>query len=309
VENNKTTPKISVVMPVLNCEEYLSQAIESVINQSFQDFEFLIIYDDSTDNSLEIIESYALIDPKIKIIKGDNEGISGALNKGFDVSKGKFIARIDADDICMHDRFKDQIKYLIENDLDICGSHSILINNLESAKGFFIAPISHDSCTLALAFEVPFQHSSVIIKKDFIDKYDLRYRSSEIIKAEDYDLWIRMHKKGAKFGNINKALIKYREVDNSLSRLNNKNLLRDTKLLSNNFFKLNYDYILNNVETILKESNAKERILVARFLINNLIMLRFKKLSLLKHIKFKEIIYVTISEILKRFRFIQSKFS
>lgn len=309
MENYKITPKISVVMPVFNSEEYLSTAIESVIDQSFEDFEFLIIYDDSNDKSLKIIESYALIDPRIKIIKGDNDGISGALNKGFDFSKGKFIIRMDADDICMNNRFKEQLKHVIENDLDICGSHSIIINNLGCANGFFTAPISHDSCTLALAFEVPFSHPSVIIRKDFIDKHYLRYRRSKFIKAEDYDLWIRMHERGAKFGNNNKALIKYRVLDNSLSRLNTKNVMRDTKVLSNNFFKLNYDLNLKNVESILAQSNSKERILVGRFLVTNLTRLRFKKICLLKYIRFKEIIYVVISEILKRTRFFLSKFS
>ena len=100
MNNNKILPEISVVMPVFNSEKYLSIAIESVIEQSFENFEFLIIYDDSYDNSLEILESYAKVEPRIKIVKGNNEGISGALNNGINLSDGKFIARMDADDIC-----------------------------------------------------------------------------------------------------------------------------------------------------------------------------------------------------------------
>ena len=309
MNNNKILPEISVVMPVFNSEKYLSIAIESVIEQSFENFEFLIIYDDSYDNSLEILESYAKVEPRIKIVKGNNEGISGALNNGINLSEGKFIARMDADDICEKDRFKEQLNYIKKNDLDICGSHSILINNLGHENGFFIAPITHDSCSLALAFEVPFMHPSVFIRKYFLDKHDLRYRKSEFIKAEDYDLWIRMHEKGAKFGNNDQVLIRYRVLDDSLSRLNNKKVIKDAKLLSNNFFKANYDLNFKNIDSIIEVSNSKERLLVGKFLITNFLKCRYKQIGVIKYLSFKDIIYILISEILKKIRFAIAKLS
>ena len=104
---NIKQPKITVLMPVYNAGKYLREAIDSILNQSFSDFEFLIINDGSTDNSKNIIESYN--DQRIKFIENDkNSGVIFSLNRGLDLAKGGYIARMDADDISLRDRLKIQ---------------------------------------------------------------------------------------------------------------------------------------------------------------------------------------------------------
>ena len=106
-----TQPKISVLMPVYNCEKFLKKAIDSILNQTFDNFEYIIINDGSTDNTLNIIKSYK--DKRIKIINNSkNLGISRSLNKGIRQAKGEYIARHDSDDISDLNRFKLQLEYL-----------------------------------------------------------------------------------------------------------------------------------------------------------------------------------------------------
>ena len=104
---------ISVVMSVYNSEKYIIEAIESVLSQTFNDFEFIIVNDGSTDNSLSLIKS--INDPRIKIIDQENKGLSKALNIGINIAKGKYIARLDADDIALPTRFEKQYKFLENN--------------------------------------------------------------------------------------------------------------------------------------------------------------------------------------------------
>ena len=112
-------PLISVVMSVYNAETYLSHAIESVLNQTYDNFEFIIIEDCSTDNSKEILQNYAIVDSRIKIIyKEKNKGTLGFienLNFGIENARGKYIARMDADDICHRERFEKQVSFLENN--------------------------------------------------------------------------------------------------------------------------------------------------------------------------------------------------
>ena len=118
------SPTISIVMPVYNCENYLHEAIKSILEQTYTDFEFIIINDGSEDNSEDIILSYA--DPRIIYIKNDkNMKIVKTLNKGISLSRGKYIARMDADDICYRDRLEKQLSFMEKHkDIDLCGSYA-----------------------------------------------------------------------------------------------------------------------------------------------------------------------------------------
>ena len=113
---NKTSPCVTVIMPVFNTAPYLALAIESILNQTFSDFEFLIFDDSSTDNSLEIIKKYALIDDRIVYFHNDkNQGLVECLNQGIKISRGDYIARMDSDDISELYRLENQIAFLQEN--------------------------------------------------------------------------------------------------------------------------------------------------------------------------------------------------
>ena len=172
-------PKISVVMPVYNGKIFLKEAMESILNQTYNDFEFIIIYDESTDGTLSIIQEFQEQDARIILINGDKEGISGALNKGIKEAKGKYIARMDADDISLPIRFEKQISHMQNLELDICGGHSLLIDSDGTINGIGVMPRSHDLCGLSLMFRVPFPHPSVIIRKRFLIDNSLEYGQSK----------------------------------------------------------------------------------------------------------------------------------
>lgn len=212
-ENSIGGPLISVVMPVFNGASYLPYAIDSILKQSLQDFEFIIVNDGSTDDSLSIIEEYQ--SPKIFVINQNNQGIVGALNVGLSLAKGKFIARMDADDISVHDRFEKQINYLESKSLDICGSQLAVMDEDGRIYRHVAMPTTAEWVAVTLACTVPFAHGSVMMRRSFLDSKSLSYTPGLI---EDYSLWCSFYEHGAQMGNVNEELYMYRE-HKSLSKL------------------------------------------------------------------------------------------
>ncbi|HAS7841575.1 TPA: glycosyltransferase family 2 protein, partial [Vibrio cholerae] len=131
-----SSPKISVVMSVYNGEKYLGEAIDSILKQTFSDFEFIIINDGSTDKTLEIIKSYMKKDDRIVLVSRENKGLIVSLNEGLDLAKGQYIARMDADDISIKSRFEKQIEFLDSNpDIGVCGTWvEVFGENIKSKK-------------------------------------------------------------------------------------------------------------------------------------------------------------------------------
>jgi glycosyltransferase involved in cell wall biosynthesis len=209
--------KVSVIMPVYNGERYLSEAIQSVLNQTFKDFEFIIIDDGSVDNSVKIIESFD--DERIVFLKINHKGIVGALNTGLEIAKGEYIIRTDADDVSVPERFEKLIKYMQENkDISICGSWAISINEKNEILGEMkYPPIKDFEIKKYILFHNPFIHPAVIFKrKEIIDVGG--YKNFK--HNEDYELWTRVLIK--KTGhNIPEFLIKYRIHSNQLTNKNN----------------------------------------------------------------------------------------
>ena len=290
-----SNPMVSVVMPVYNGERFLREAIESILNQTYDDFEFLIIYDHSTDNTLSIIQEFQEQDERIVLINGDKEGISGALNKGIKKARGRYIARLDADDISLPTRFKEQINHMEIFELDICGGHSLLIDSDGKVNGIGIVPRSHDLCGLSMMFMVPFAHSSVMILKSFLTDSSLKY----IGKYEDFDLWVRMFSAGAKFGNVDDIVIRYRVLNDSLSIVNATGSRKDTRGLLKRFRVEHQQYLSRVIKHadigLLSEG---EKSLVARYLINRAIT-KFDLFGLyrLKDIALRNIVITLLSEI------------
>ncbi len=249
------SPMISVIMPVYNGEEFLREAIESILDQTYEDFEFLILYDESSDDSFKIIQKYAALDSRVKLIKCERTGILGALNKGIKLSKGNFIARMDADDICFPERFEKQIKFMEKENLDICGGDFIMINNNEVFIKHVKVPKTKSEIILTMGFNVPFAHPSVMIKKEFLRKNKLFYGSNGKKYAEDLDMWITMFSKRAVFGNLKEEILKYRILNTSLSRVNSKEISREIKLGLNNFINQNKALYKNSLLEVLKEDD------------------------------------------------------
>lgn len=294
----KNKPLVSVIMPVYQSEKFLKYSISSILNQTFKDFEFIIIYDESSDNSLSIIKKFQQQDKRILIIHGNKKNLVDALNIGIVKSKGKFIARMDADDISLPKRFENQIDHMSKYNLDICGCHCFLIDKFNNTKSTGLFPVTHEMCFLSLAFRVPFAHSSVMIRNKFLLDKNLMYGQSDFKTAEDFDLWIRMYNKGARFGNVNDILHKYRDLKNSLSKIKNKEVIKDTAKLVNTFFKnenKNLEKILERKKVTL---NIEEQILLAKLIFKNFFKtLNFNFLKYLKNINIKAIIFGLLSEI------------
>ncbi len=228
MKNNQ--PKISVLMPVFNGELYLKESIDSILNQTFSDFEFLIINDCSTDNSSGIIASYH--DKRIKYIKNEsNLGIAASLNKGIALASGEYIARMDGDDISCPDRLLTQIKF-IESNMSIaaCGTWA---ETFGAVSELCRSPVTHEEIRCRLLFNSAFIHPSMLFKKSIFTDQELLYH--EIKALEDYDLWVRLVEK-IKMANIPRVLLKYRTHDQSESSrwhsIQNQNLnnLRRKKL-------------------------------------------------------------------------------
>lgn len=208
-------PKISVVMSVYNGEKYLKEAVESILNQSFDDFEFIIINDASTDSSLQILESYK--DSRINIINnGKNIGLTKSLNKGVGLAKGKYIARMDSDDISEESRFEIEYSKLEQNpQITVVGSNVQHIdsegNELEVVK----YPETQEEHIGNIFFANTLVHSTTMFRKLNFD--NVGGYNEEFYKAQDYDLWFKLLNDGGVLFNIQKSLLKYRLHNESIS--------------------------------------------------------------------------------------------
>ena len=211
---NTKSPLITVLMPVYNGDKYLNEAIDSILNQTFSDFEFLIIDDGSTDQSIDQIMSYN--DPRIQLIKNENNvGQSETLNKGLGLAKGKYIARMDQDDISMPERLKKQLDFMENNsDVDVCGSWLQLMGKYD---GILELETKSEKIKMNLLTNENLAHPAVMIRKSTLVKYDLNYNPTFTI-SNDYDLWVRMFEY-CSFANLPEPLLKFRMHDNQYSKI------------------------------------------------------------------------------------------
>lgn len=212
---------VSVVMPVYNAELYLSEAINSILNQTHANLELILINDGSMDGSEAIIQEKA--DHRIKYIKFDvNQGIVAALNAGIDASTGKYVFRMDADDISFHDRLARQISIMESNpDVDILGSKAIFFDeSIEFLAGNDNLP--SPVIELLLLFCSPFIHPSIVFRKASLDKYHFRYHT-EFKYGDDYELFTRVSGKLV-FKHSDDVVLRYR-VHQSADRLSGENKL------------------------------------------------------------------------------------
>lgn len=200
-------PILSVVISIFNNAQHLEDSLCSVLNQTFQDFEVLIIDDCSTDSSVEIVQG--LQDKRVLLtINSVNHGLTRNLNTLIAKASGNYIARFDGDDICLPSRFEKQINYLEQHpDISLVSSSAILIS--EDGKEICQAyrPKSGRIIQRNIQKKNNIIHPSVMLRKSVFDKmsYDQAFRT-----GQDWDLWKRMDREGFLFGHINEPLIKYR---------------------------------------------------------------------------------------------------
>jgi glycosyltransferase involved in cell wall biosynthesis len=206
-------PKVSVLMPAFNAEKHIALAIDSILAQSFQDYEFIIINDGSTDNTEQIIGSYN--DARIRYIKNEtNLKLIATLNKGFDLCLGQYIVRMDADDISLPDRIEKQVQFMDKNpEIGLCGTAF-------ESFGFINGPYFYKSedidIRIRLLHECHMLHPSIIIRTEVIRQHNL-YMT--ILHGEDLDFFIRIAEQ-TKLANLPEILIRYQQLPESMSKAN-----------------------------------------------------------------------------------------
>ena len=199
-------PRVSILMPVFNTAPFLKEAVDSILCQTFSNFEFIILNDASPDNTEEILDSYS--DPRIVRYTSEcNIGLANILNIGINMARGEFIARMDSDDISLPTRLQTEVDYLDSHpkiDLVSCGMQQFGLadKTMSYKESFWLV------CFNAFFFS-PILHASSMWRKQRFEDYLLRYRQ-ERVPAEDYDLWARALCLGLKLINIPEVLYKYR---------------------------------------------------------------------------------------------------
>lgn len=212
-----SNPRVSVVMSVYNGGAYLAEAIESILSQTYINFEFIIVNDGSTDDSYALLKKYQEKDKRIILISRENKGLIFSLNEGISLAKGEYIARMDADDVSLPERFEEQVKILDKKqDVVVCGSWRTDIRpplNERITKYF----INDREIKAHLVMSSCFAHPAVMIRKRVLFANNIRY-DPRFKSVEDYHLWTQLARLG-KFYNIPKPLLKYRILEASVTRI------------------------------------------------------------------------------------------
>ncbi len=233
------TPKISVVMPAYNAERFIKQAIESILAQTFTDFEFIIINDGSKDATEGIIKSF--LDPRIVYIENpENRGLSYSFNHGIRAARGKYIARMDADDVSLPVRFKTQFDFLETHpDISILGSSMIEIDENGRRKIFLRREPTHLGIKWSSLFSTPMYHPTIMARTEVLREHQY---NEELSNSEDYELWSRLlFKTHVRFANIVRPLFYYRAYSTSFTQSVNldKRVISAHNTLSNLGFYVN----------------------------------------------------------------------
>lgn len=243
-------PFISVVLPVYNASIFIAEAINSILEQTFKDFELIIVNDGSTDNSQSIIDSFD--DSRIRVFQKTNTGLIDSLNLAISHSRGIWIARMDADDISAPNRFEEQIKY-IRDEVAVIGSQAFLIDANGKVYGETKFVTNHNeilSNLLHLFSNVI--HPSVLINKKILNEvggYDPKMHV-----AEDYDLWLRFSKIG-KIVNVDQKLLFLRKHANNISSTKLGTSINNCLISLAYYFKIKSSRVMSSVEyDLLKKS-------------------------------------------------------
>lgn len=225
---NTHTKEISIIMPFFNAEKYIKEAIESVLAQSFTDFEFIMIDDGSTDDSLSIVQG--ITDERIVLLENEHDLIA-SLNIGIGMSTGKYIARMDADDTMHVDRLKIQYSIMEEEvGLTVCGTwvhpfgEGVPKNEFSALFSGWIT----DPLLQLLKYNIIY-HPTAMIRKSFFDLHHLKYENYP--SAEDYRLWTEVARRGGQFYVESFPLLSYRISSEQVSCSKKKELLSTTWLI------------------------------------------------------------------------------
>lgn len=214
--SKKNKPTISVIMSVYNGERFLRESIDSILRQTYKNFEFIIINDGSKDSSLKLIKSYK--DPRIVLISRANKGLVASLNEGIVKAKGKYIARQDDDDISLPNRFEEQIKLINSDNYAIVGGSIEVIREDDVKVGVHYAITNKIAIKEETMLRGPFAHGTAFGLAKIFKYY--KYKK-DMWPAEDYDLWERVSEEH-NLGNTEGIIYKYRLNGQGISSKNSK---------------------------------------------------------------------------------------
>ena len=227
-----TEPVISVLMTVFNAGRFLEPSIRSILNQTFHNFEFLIVDDGSTDGSADVTEAWAARDSRIQVIRNkENNGQTACLNQGLKLVRGRWTARQDADDLSHPSRLSKQYEFLITRpEIVLLGTNGRIIDAQDRLTGLLDAPLSQAGITWTSPFLNPFMHTSVVFRTDIIRAEFGGYNPAYRI-AQDYELWTRViatHQSA----NLPQRLVCYRHLSASLSKAGSNTAFAEAEQVS-----------------------------------------------------------------------------
>tara|TARA_B100000989_G_C19522730_1_gene465106 strand:- start:106 stop:1017 length:912 start_codon:yes stop_codon:yes gene_type:complete len=210
--------KISVILSVYNGSKYISESVRSILNQSHKNFELIIIDDGSTDNSLSLCENLKKNDERIILIKNSHKGLTRSLNDALKISKGKFIARQDSDDISLPKRLEKQLQwFMTSNKKVLCGTNCKILSDKNKLKVNWSIKYKNYDIKKKLEYSNCFVHSSVMFLRDKAEMFG--FYDENLKYAQDYDLWWKLSTIG-EVGNLKEKLLTIRDLKASISRQN-----------------------------------------------------------------------------------------
>ncbi len=280
----ETDNKISVILPVYNSQEFISQSINSVLNQTYKNFELIIIDDGSTDNSKEICKNLSEKDERIIFIDNLHRGLTISLNKALEIAKGKFIARQDADDVSLPERFEKQVSWFLKNEKRVlCGTNCKILKKNNVYKNNKSLKFTNSGITKKLKYSNCFVHSSTMFLRNsaqILGNYD-----ENLEFAQDYDLWWKLTTLG-EVGNLKEKLLVLRNREDSISVKNKNNQTLSFIKSCIKFYAYNKKIVGINENKDIKfyEDNnlTKNKIKVMKYLYNDKLdeKIYFKNLNL-----------------------------
>lgn len=225
------SPLVSIIFPCYNAMEYLDEAIESILKQSYSNFELITIDDGSSDGTLSFLKQVAQKDARVRVIENEhNMGLIHTLNKGINLAKGDYIARMDADDICSPNRIEVLMKHLHQTGCSIISCNFNYINEKGAyVRGNHLKAISQEQIKFSSFLFTPIGHAMLVGKKQAFIDHPYK-KENTTLHTEDYELWSRMLRNNVTFSNLDQDLYSIRINSNSVSRkfetLQEKNFLR-----------------------------------------------------------------------------------
>lgn len=251
-----TAPRVSVLLPAFNALATLPRAVKSIRQQTFADWELLVVDDGSTDGTGEWLQAQAAQEPRLKVIAQPHGGIVAALNRGLAAARGEFIARMDADDESLPERLTEQVKLLdAQPDIGVVSSLVEFAGDRAASQGYALhvdwlnSVVTPEQISLNRFVESPFAHPSVMFRRELVARHG-GYRDGDF--PEDYELWLRWLEAGVRMGKVPRSLLRWHDPPARLSRT-------DARYNVESFYRLKADYLARWLHTNLVAADVRRR--------------------------------------------------